>query len=222
MVEMMLKSASINALSIWLSQICPRSIRLTNTEVGMIGPKDIIAGYQEWTHDLLNRAHKVSLLSVLFYPMPQQGGALVKAMHGELEWIYSMLVTRVIRNPAREINQGLLPILIGFPDLPVYKHTSTYSLADVKPNDGTHTHALVAMPQYSRLGTKTLRQHFIESGGLYFGTKRRIANIDVSLPIPRSEVAQVVDYHFKHLKRRSFTADDVLILPRSMAEMRNS
>jgi hypothetical protein len=86
----------------------------------------------------------------------------------------------------------------------------------VRPNDGVHCHALLAIPPQSRLGVP-LDVHVPRNSGLYYGPEKRIAEIDVQrIDAPKG---RIVDYTFKHVKRGTFATDDILILPKSLTEI---
>jgi hypothetical protein len=72
-------------------------------------------------------------------------------MNAEIERFYATLLTRVARNPRRAASRNKLPLLIGLPDRPVGKLNPTYYLSAIRPNDGVHFHALLAIPPESRL-----------------------------------------------------------------------
>lgn len=60
--------------------------------------------------------------------------------------------------------------------------------------------------------TVPLDQHVKQKMQVYLGSQRVVRRIDLRL---FSEIAdqRIADYLFKHIKRRTFTTDDILILP---------
>ena len=136
-------------------------------------------------------------------------------MKNEIERFYATLVTRVVSRPRRVSQMAKLPLLTATPDQPVGKRTSTYSLADIRPNNGLHVHALVTIPHKSRL-QENLVEHIQQNEKRYRGNHGKITRIDVR---PAVDYGRLVDYTFKHIKRRTFTLDEILILPKSRSEL---
>ena len=96
------------------------------------------------------------------------------------------------------------------------KRASTHRLSDILPNDGLHFHVLLAIPQVSRL-RKGLVRHIHQNEMRYRGNQGKITKIDVR-PVQDLD-GRLMDYTFKHIKRRSFSLDDILVLPRSHSEL---
>lgn len=134
-------------------------------------------------------------------------------MKQEIQRVYSTLITRVHRKP-RTASPDELPILIGAADLPVNKSDRS-SAPLVRCNGGLHFHALILVPDRSRL-REPLQDHFQACAGLYgMGT---ICKIHVRPVIDQYD--HVVDYVFKTIKRGSVSYDEgVIILPRARAEL---
>lgn len=147
-----------------------------------------------------------------FWGNPDRACELMKK---EIERFYAVLVTNVVRRPSRA-NPEELPRLIAVPDRPVSKRKSTHRLRDVRPNDGIHFHALISVPVVSRLDCD-LDVHVRENYQRYLGHHGDVAKIDIR---PINDLGnRLVDYTFKHIKRRTFSLDDVLILPKSRGEL---
>ena len=137
-------------------------------------------------------------------------------MRKEIERFYVVLLSDVVRRPRRAAHLVNLPQLIGIPDRPTSKRISTHRLSDIRPNDGVHFHVFVAIPQVSRL-KDDLITHIRQSKKRYLGNQGKITKIDVR---PVSDLdGRLVDYTFKHIKRRLFFLDDILVLPRSHSEL---
>jgi hypothetical protein len=135
-------------------------------------------------------------------------------MNQELQRVFSTLITRVHRKP-RTASPEELPILIGAVDLPVYKSDRSSSPL-VRCNGGLHLHALILIPDRSRL-REPLQDHFQACAHLY-GVDGTISKIDIRPVIDGYE--RVVDYVFKTIKRGRVSYDEgVLILPRARVEL---
>jgi hypothetical protein len=80
-----------------------------------------------------------------------------------------------------------------------------------------HFHVfLLAVPQVSRLECDLIG-HIYQNKKRYLGNQGKIMKIDVR-PVEDLD-GGLVDYTFKHIKRRSFSLDDILILPKSQSEL---
>jgi hypothetical protein len=135
-------------------------------------------------------------------------------MKQEIQRVYSTLITRVHRKP-RTAAPDELPVFIGAVDLPVNKSDRS-SAPLVRCNAGLHFHALILIPDRSRL-RDPLQDHFHSCAHLY-GIDGAISKIDVRPVVDGYE--RVVDYVFKTIKRGRVSYDEgVLILPRARDEL---
>jgi hypothetical protein len=87
------------------------------------------------------------------------------------------VTTLVVRNPRMKPILEL-PILIGAPDSPVFKHRSLSGLADVILNDGMHYHFILREPLVSGLKIP-LDQHISEKQSIYLGNRGLVRNIEL-------------------------------------------
>jgi hypothetical protein len=178
---------------------------------------DLILGYTEWLHDLKNSDWKLYLLTFQFKHFGANSHHMLRSMHDEIERFYSVLLTRIVRRPRRLSQLDRLPRLIAVPDRPISKRRSDYRLADILPNDGVHYHGLFCLPPNNRL-TESLVRHLRRHRKQYLGALGVLVNYHARR-IRKLEDG-VVDYVFKHVKRRSFSSDDILVLPKSHTELR--
>jgi hypothetical protein len=177
--------------------------------------KEIINGYESWIRGNTENDNEVYLVTFQFNHLSSNGRIALEVMKNEIERFYATLVTNMVRRP-RRASQLDLPHLIAIPDRPVGKRVSTYRLADVLPNSGLHVHALVAIPCKSRL-QEDFVEHIQQNDKRYRGNHRKITKIDVRRAVELN--GRLVDYTFKHIKRGTFTFDDILILPKSRSEL---
>jgi hypothetical protein len=126
------------------------------------------------------------------------------------------VVTRTVRNPRSFKSIDLLPKALLIPDYPVHKRLKK-TLMQVFINDGIHWHGLVLA---TRLGTrlqKPLDVHFRNHGATYYTKIVRYINVKPITYTPE----YMTGYGMKALKRR-FSADDILIFPRAVSELRSN
>lgn len=177
--------------------------------------EDIIRGYESWVRQNSENGSEIYLVTFQFNHLSANEKIALDAMKREIERFYATLLTNIVRRPRRASQMVNLLQLIAIPDRPVGKRVSTYRLAEARQNDGLHVHALVRMPHKSRL-QKDLVEHIHEKEMRYCGNHGKITKIDVR---PAVDYGRLVDYTFKHIKRRTFTLDDILILPKSRSEL---
>jgi len=135
-------------------------------------------------------------------------------IRSEIERVYHRFLTEVVRNPWSEKNDGNRPILIACPDWPVFKRTN--KLTRLLPWEGVHAGGILLIPVRYRL-KNGVKDHF--------ETVKKSAYVRKGFPLSRihvehitHDIAYVVDYSFKALKRRLCTVDDVIFLPSSRSE----
>jgi hypothetical protein len=121
---------------------------------------------------------------------PLCNGGKMVQMNDEIERVYSTLITRVVRNPRSPFQSHLSPILIVVPDLPVRKRQKQ-PLNNLSINCGLHMHGYV---------------------------KNRLLRLDVE--VIDSNLAYVVDYAFKSVKKHKVDFDDILIFPKPTGVLR--
>ena len=177
---------------------------------------DLIEGYRDWIKERDASDMDVYLVTFQFNHLCANGKTALEIMSKEIERFYVALLSDVVRRPRRASNLANLPQLIAIPDRPTSKRISTHRLSDILPNDGLHFHVFLTIPQVSRL-KDDLITHIRQNKKRYLGNQGKIMKIDVR-PVEDLD-GGLVDYTFKHIKRRSFSLDDILILPRSHSEL---
>jgi hypothetical protein len=133
--------------------------------------------------------------------LPGSQPTIISRIKQEIQRVYSTLITRVHRKPRPASPDDLL-ILIGAVDLPVYKSDRSSSPL-ARCNGGLHFHALILIPDRSRL-REPLQDHFEACAHIY-GIEGTISKIDVRPVMDGHEC--VVDYVFKTIKRGRVSYD---------------
>ena len=175
----------------------------------------IISAYGQWIRRHSNSGWEVHLFTFVFKQLPGPRDAKVAQMFDEVTRVYGRLVTRMVRKPRSSRWAALLPRAMFFSELPIAKHRDHKErLRHVRPNDGLHIHGLVAAKRLERI-RDPLDEHFREHMDDYLIGK--IDEIDVR-PITKNP-SYTTQYGAKGLKRRTFSSDDVLILPKTLDEL---
>jgi hypothetical protein len=175
----------------------------------------IIEGYGEHVESQILAGWHGYLLSFMFKPQRGNSKAVIWQMQQGVQVFYSTLITRVVRNNRSRKMQPYLPVLIGAPDLPVFKHEKQ-PLSSLPLNDGLHFHAIVLLPEISRLRTN-LVEHVEEKQEIYVHKNGLFMHIDVE-PIVESP-RKVTRYALKAVEKGLVSTDDILILPKAYSEL---
>lgn len=177
--------------------------------------RQITNGYSQLVTDRINDGWSCHLVTVLFSQLPGNRSSVLSIMRGEIQRVYSILLTRIHRKP-RSLPTDQLPVLIGVADLPVFKRVPTTAPL-VTCNGGLHFHAVLLVPPNSRM-VGSIEEHISQNGKLYAGERRGIQTIHVK-PVTNDH-ARVVDYVFKTILRGRVSYDEgVILLPRAKREL---
>ena len=106
-------------------------------------------GYTQLVTDRIKQGWSSYLVTILFQQLPGSRPTIISRMNQEIQRVYATLITRVHRKP-RTATADELPVLIGAVDLPVYKSDPS-SAPLVRCNGGLHFHALILIPDGSRM-----------------------------------------------------------------------
>jgi len=176
---------------------------------------EIIVSLKRWLREQIADGWKGYFLNFMFDQLGGNQAALRSKVKDEVERFYAKVVTRIVRNPRSSTASGKLPIFVGCPDLPVWKHEKA-SLSTVTINDGLHFNGIVLVPATSRLKTG-LRTHMRQKKNFYADRKRGLRRIHVRRI--RQAPGYVTDYALKALKYGRISYDDLLILPKHPSEL---
>jgi hypothetical protein len=167
----------------------------------------------KWTEEFFRPEWEAYFLTFLFHHIPGPAPEKIRQMQEELSRFYGKLASWTVRKPKSPICAHLLPRAVFFPDGPCYKWKKQ-TVRDVSINDGLHYHGLVLVPAKSRLKVPFL-QHLRDKKRAY---GRGCILTTHAEPIWNQE-RFVADYAGKAVKRERVSYDDVLVLPRTGAEL---
>jgi hypothetical protein len=153
------------------------------------------------------------LVTFMFYPVPGGKKAKLQSMTDAVYRFYATFLTRVVRKPNSPFHAGELPLLFAAPDYPVPKRKKQ-SLSDFAINDGLHFHGILVVPWKCRL-----KQDFITHLRSYSATYVKSPLRRIEPVLIEKKYGNVTDYAFKSVKRNRFSWDDVIVLPKSRAEI---
>ena len=179
---------------------------------------ELITAYSQWVQQYIDKyGWNPFLMTFMFKPLKGNQEAIMQQMNDEVDRVYSTFITRVVRKPNSVYQKYLYsrPLLIAVPDRPVPKHAKQ-RLKDVTINNGRHMHGILVVPWASRLKQDVV-SHFEKFRKLY--VKNRLLRLDVRAI--ESNLSGVVDYAFKSMKGREFGYDNIVIFPKSEAELRD-
>jgi hypothetical protein len=176
-------------------------------------PAEIVRAYGTWVQQHLDLGWDAYFITFMFRNISGSSEAKVQQMQEEITRFYEKLATRAVRKPRSEKWVHLLPRGVFFPDVPGYKKSFS-NIREVTINDGVHFHGIMVTTQEGRL-KEPLHFHLCRKRKLYTGGK--IYRIDAEQITSRA--AFVTDYGGKAIKRKRFSNDHVLLLPRTVAEL---
>jgi hypothetical protein len=175
----------------------------------------IVEAYGTLVQDRIEQGWIAYLLTFMFKPMPGNPTGVLERMQRGVESFYATLVTRVVRHNRSKALQHSLPVLIGAPDVPVFKHAKQ-SISNICINDGLHYHAIVLIPEKCRLRTD-LVEHVREKYHAYVRQDGPLMLVDVA-PITETP-SKVTCYGLKAVRNGRISDDKILILPKSLSEL---
>ena len=179
-------------------------------------PKEIVVSLKRWVRELLSSDKWTGyFLNFMFEQLNGSHATLMSNMRNEVERFYSKILTRIIRNPNSTTAWKKLPLFIGCPDLPVWKHEKV-SLSVFSVNAGYHFNGILLVPRESRLKTG-FRAHMHKNRKFYADGKRGLRRIHVSKITKHP--GYVTDYALKALKHGRIEYDELLILPKHSTEI---
>jgi len=146
---------------------------------------ELLAAYKRWVGDYIKNNWQPYYLSFMFHQLPGSQASVLRQMTAEILRVYRRLPTHFSRNPKSLAGSKVLPRMILFPDLPVYKHEKKF-IDDVSINDGLHYGGIALTPPISRFQS-TLDAHFATNEPYFIGeswrafTSRRLLAILTTL-----------------------------------------
>lgn len=178
---------------------------------------DTLDGYSLLASNRVAQGWSPLIVTMMFNRLHGRPEPILHQMLDEASRVYQTFVTRVVRRPLSLRSVSELPIMIAAPDFSVGK--SDKPVSQISLNDGLHLHAILLVPPRSRLAIP-VEEHFRTHQALYVNDRSRLVTLDVR-PI-RDGIELAAEYILKSVRRRRFSPDDVLLLPRTLAEMRDS
>jgi hypothetical protein len=137
----------------------------------------LIVSFSRFITDRISNGFKGYYLNFMFHQLRGDQATLKSQMRNEAERFYATVITRIIRNPRSSTALSKLPVFIGCPDLPVWKHEKL-SLSETKINNGLHFNGVFLVPAISRLKTG-FKTHMQEHQYLYVDQRPALNRIHV-------------------------------------------
>jgi hypothetical protein len=178
-------------------------------------PRRLRVAYGQWIEDMVWDGWNAYYVNFMFRHIPGLSRHRFAVMKNEVERVYSMVATRVVRKPTSPEHLDNLPRFIGCEDKQVPKKIKV-SLRDVTVNDGSHINGVFLFPMKSRLRKHPIdligdnKQYYIPEGGPLL--RIHFTPLHVTL-------TKAVDYTFKSIKRGWVKEEDIILLPKSSGEV---
>jgi hypothetical protein len=178
--------------------------------------KEFIAAYDMLVGEIMEHDDaELYYVSFMFHQLRGSRSSQIIQMIVDVTRFHDILKKHVVRKPDAPNWSELVPVLIGVPDLPVWKHKKV-PVRNLQVNDGLHYNAIVLMPprlEGSRVtGIRESRLrlpldiHVQQKQHLY--TTEKMYRIHVTM-MSRDTV---VNYMFKNILNGRISLDDILIL----------
>jgi hypothetical protein len=167
----------------------------------------------KWAKVYVDLEWEAYFVTFTFRHIPGSVQEKLRQMHKEICRFYGKLASWVVRSPRSPKCAHLLPRGVFYPDGPCYKREKQ-ALRDVTINDGLHFHGIILVPVKSRLKVPFL-QHLRDKRKSYGRGYMLMIHAEPN----RDQHRFVADYAGKAVKRGRVSYDDVLVLPRTGAEM---
>jgi len=177
-----------------------------------------VLGYDQLIREIIEHEDaEPYYANFMFNHLPGRQSAQIEQMWREVTRFHGLLKRHVVRKFDAPRWRDLVPVLIGVPDLPVWKHKKV-PVRSLQVNGGLHFNAVLLVPPrfeppqitgapQSRLKV-SLDVHVKRNLHEYLTDK--LYGIDVT-PIAYGTMA---DYAFKTFRKGRVSSDDILILNR--------
>jgi hypothetical protein len=178
----------------------------------LLSESELVRLYGKWIKDSLDTGAWEGYLTTIMFKHLTRLFDPVEQMNQEIIRLYSKIVISVVRNPKRPTWADRLPRGLFLPDSFLgYKKMKS---RDVLLNDGLHMHGIIIMPKKNRLKCP-LDVLIKRNEAFYYGEKI----LDIDIRVIEDNSVYVTEYIGKSVQRGRFSADDILILPRTVDEL---
>lgn len=167
----------------------------------------------EFIEPRLLRGDEPYMLTLMFKPLRGNDTSVARQMDRVAENLYARLLTRLIKKP-KNVPILQMPLWLSCHDWPVQK-IKGISSADILLNGGRHLHAMMFVPPTVRTGVRL--NDIVAKNPQQFLVGKYLTGLHV-MPIERT-VAKATGYALKSVERGRVGWGDVLVLPKTHAEM---
>lgn len=176
-----------------------------------------VHAYAKWIEELLENGWNAFILTIMFRQLAGSTALIRSQMMQEAERIIWWLSEDMVRNPWSEIGWKKLPRVFYSLDWPVYKRDKKLSKQIIRANNGLHVQGIL-LKRKSTLLRQSLLSYVAEYQDHLRGKHNKVDVIDVK-PIDRTpRVAG--EYVLKAYQRRLIDDSGIMVLPKSLSEMR--
>ena len=176
-----------------------------------------VHAYAKWIEELLENGWNAFILTIMFRQLAGSTALIRSQMMQEAERIIWWLSEDMVRNPWSEIGRKKLPRVFYSLDWPVYKRDKKLSKQISRANNGLHVQGIL-LKRKSTLLRQSLLSYVAEYQDHLRGKHNKVDVIDVK-PIDRTpRVAG--EYVLKAYQRRLIDDSGIMVLPKSLSEMR--
>jgi hypothetical protein len=184
---------------------------------------NVVKNYGDWTKRLIDDGFEPYIATFKFNYrilknwIEESGSSCDESMRKEITRVYSRFLTECVRYPNSPRNAHNRPILFGCQDFPVVKQRKLDLLINL-PQQGMHWGSILMVPPRPRL-KHSVKDHFEGAKrDVYIRPDHPLSQVHIEHITYRP--SQAVAYTLKAILNRRAHMDDILVLPRSRAEVR--
>ncbi|WHO78224.1 hypothetical protein [Rhizobium leguminosarum] len=173
----------------------------------------MLNAYIDMVEERIGAGFEGSLLTFMFKNLNGSEAARKVQMEREVQRIYSVLLTRLVKRPSSMHMDGM-PLFLGCVDWPVHKKVKK-AIDGIMNNDGMHFGGICLLPPKTR--TAMNLEDVVDGARKPIMRTGMLTNIHVK-PI-RDTPRKAAGYVLKSFDRLRIGSDEILILPRAHSEM---
>jgi hypothetical protein len=167
----------------------------------------------QWIYKLVLSGWKLYYVNFMFEPLRGPPSAIIPQMRRGIHKFYGRFCTEFVHDGRAKSEQEHLPRFWLFPDLPGPKHEKN-SLREVTINGGLHYNGPLLLPPVSRFQECPI-EHLEENQAKY--ARHGIERIHI---VAGGDISGLADYAAKNIKNHRANEYDIIVLPRSVTELR--
>jgi hypothetical protein len=180
----------------------------------------LVAGHDTMIREIIqNENAERYFVNLMFNHLAGNKASKIAQMWKEATRFHRLLTRHIVRKPESEQWKHLRPVLLGAPDMPVWKHKKT-STRNFQINDGLHFNAIVLLPPRCRFKSRTQHPWFPKQSRLRVSLQKLVREKQTQfltekldrIDVETIRLGTMADYALKTFKSGYVDGDDILVL----------